>query len=240
MRIRAPRGDIIVRFYDYGGDEPPKVPELGPFYALTIGKRDVRADDQLIAVRSTDLAPWTLTEAARPGIAGITKADFSVFSLSVREGRPVPAPVPPPAIPEAAAPIVAAAAPVADVPWVPQGEFVERRKVQRELYVARPDSQRDQSLTPADVETAEKLKQQSLGEQLMIERLRREQRVSPEAALQPQPSAGDLAMRFQPPVRERERAAAIEPVFACTFPSAGVPFILSLSVPSTPAMGIAL
>ena len=214
MRIRAPRGDIIVRFYDYGGDEPPKVPELGPFYALTIGKRDVRADDQLIAVRSTDLAPWTLTEAARPGIAGITKADFSVFSLSVREGRPVPAPVPPPAIPEAAAPIVAAAAPVADVPWVPQGEFVERRKVQRELYVARPDAQREQSLTPADVETAEKLRQQSLGEQLMIERLRREQRVSPEAALQPQPSTGDLAMRFQPPVREREaaRAAAAEAI----------------------------
>ena len=29
MRIRAPRGDIIVRFYDYAGDEAPKVPELG-------------------------------------------------------------------------------------------------------------------------------------------------------------------------------------------------------------------
>ncbi|HSW94884.1 MAG TPA: hypothetical protein VLI88_01870 [Patescibacteria group bacterium] len=213
MRIRAPRGDIIVRFYDYGGDEPPKVPELGPFYALTIGKREVRADDQLIAIRSTDLSPWTLTEAAGSGIAGVTKADFSVFSLSVREARPAPAPVPPPTMPEAAGPVLAAAAPVAETPWVPQGEFVERRKVQRELYVARPDSQREQSLTPADVETAEKLKQQALGEQLMIERLRREQRVSPEAALQPQP-AGDLAMRFQPPVREREaaRAAAAEAI----------------------------
>jgi hypothetical protein len=214
MRIRAPRGDIIVRFYDYGGDEPPKVPELGPFYALTIGKREVRADDQLIAIRSTDLSPWTLTEAARPGVAGVTKADFSVFSLSVREARPAPAPVPPPTMREAAGPVVAAAAPVAETPWAPQGEFVERRKVQRELYVARPDSQREQSLTSADVETAEKLKQQALGEQLMIERLRREQRVSPEAALQPQPSVGDLAMRFQPPVREREaaRVAAAEAI----------------------------
>ena len=208
MRIRAPRGDIIVRFYDYGGDEPPKVPELGPFYALTIGKREVRADDQLIAIRSTDLSPWTLTEAARPGVAGVTKADFSVFSLSVREARPAPDPVPPPTMLEAAGPVVAAAEPVVETPWVPQREFVERRKVQRELYVARPDAQREQSLTPADVETAEKLKQQALGEQLMIERLRREQRVSPEAALQPQPSAGDLAMRFQPPVREREAARA--------------------------------
>jgi hypothetical protein len=208
MRIRAPRGDIIVRFYDYGGDEPPKVPELGPFYVLTIGKREVRADDQLIAIRSTDLSPWTLTEAARPGVAGVTKADFSVFSMSVREAGPgpAPAPVPPPTLREAADPVAATAPPVAETPSVPQGEFVERRKVQRELYVARPDSQREQSLTPADVETAEKLKQQALGEQLMIERLRREQRVSPEAALQPQPSAGDLAMRFQPPVRERDAA----------------------------------
>ena len=212
MRIRAPRGDIIVRFYDYGGDEPPKVPELGPFYALTIGKREVRADDQLIAIRSTDLSPWTLTESARPGVAGVTKADFSVFSLSVREASPAPAPVPPQTMREAAGPAVAAVAtaPVAETPWAPEGgEFVERRKVQRELYVARPDAQREQSLTPADVETAEKLKQQALGEQLMIERLRREQRVSPEAALQPQPS-GDLAMRFQPPVRERRAARAAE------------------------------
>jgi hypothetical protein len=211
MRIRAPRGDIIVRFYDYGGDEPPKVPELGPFYALSIGKREVRADDQLIAIRSTDLSPWTLTEAARPGVAGVTKADFSVFSLSVREAPAPAAPVPPPTMREAAGPIVAAAAPLPETPTAPQGEFVERRKVQRELYVARPDAQREQSLTPADVETAEKLKQQALGEQLMIERLRREQRVSPEAALQPQP-AGDLAMRFQPPVREREAARAAEAI----------------------------
>src|SRR5260370_16986607 len=30
MRIRAPRGDIIVRFYDYGGHDPPKVPHPRP------------------------------------------------------------------------------------------------------------------------------------------------------------------------------------------------------------------
>ncbi len=77
MRIRAPRGDIIVRFYDYAGDEAPKVPELGPFYAITVGKREVRADDKLLAIRSTDMSPWTLTDAVRPGIAGINKADFS-------------------------------------------------------------------------------------------------------------------------------------------------------------------
>ena len=39
LRIRAPRGDIIVRFYDFAGDEAPTVPELGPFYSLTVGKR---------------------------------------------------------------------------------------------------------------------------------------------------------------------------------------------------------
>lgn len=212
MRIRAPRGDIIVRFYDYGGDEAPKVPELGPFYALTIGKREVRADEKLIAIRTTDLAPWTLTDVGRPGLAGLTKADFSVFSLSVREARPAaPAPVPP-TMREVAGPALAPT-PTIEPQWAaPQGEFVERRKVQREVYVARPEVQRGQSLTPADVETVDKLKQQQLGEQLMIERLRREQRASPEAALQPQPGAGELSMRFQPPVREREvaRAAAAE------------------------------
>src|SRR5216683_6177219 len=50
MRIRAPRGDIIVRFYDYAGDEPPKVPELGPFYQLIAGKREVRGDAKLLAI----------------------------------------------------------------------------------------------------------------------------------------------------------------------------------------------
>jgi hypothetical protein len=210
MRIRAPQGDIVVRFYDYGGDEAPKVPELGPFYALTIGKREVRADDKLLAIRATDMSPWTLTDAGRPGIAGINKADFSVFSLSVRDARPAaPAPVPPPSMREVAGPAPADAPPPFEMPRAgPQGEFVERRKVQREVYVARPDSQRERSLTPADVETVDKLKQQELAEQLMIERLRREQRVSPEAALHPQQTPADLPMRFQPPVREREVARA--------------------------------
>src|SRR5437762_7194152 len=152
MRIRAPRGDIIVRFYDYGGDEPPKVPELGPFYALTIGKREVRADDQLLAIRSTDMSPWTLTDAGRPEIAGTTKADFSVFSLSARDTAPAAAP--PPVGRESASSLPAAAAEVPDAPWAPQEDFVERRKLQREVYVARPETQHMPSLTPADLETA--------------------------------------------------------------------------------------
>src|SRR5258707_13085131 len=102
MRIRAPRGDIIVRFYDYAGDEAPKVPELGPFYAITVGKREVRADDKLLAMRSTDMSPWTLTDAIRPGIAGINKADFSVFALSARDPRAAP---PPPPQPQYAPPV---------------------------------------------------------------------------------------------------------------------------------------
>src|SRR5260370_36236709 len=127
MRIRAPRGDIIVRFYDYAGDEAPKVPELGPFYAITVGKREVRADDKLLAIRSTDMSPWTLTDAVRPGIAGINKADFSVFSLSARDPRLAPA-APPPAAP-IAEPAVATrtAPPVGPVPEGPPKAFVQRR-----------------------------------------------------------------------------------------------------------------
>lgn len=209
MRIRAPQGDIIVRFYDYGGDDPPKVPELGPFYSLTIGKRDVRADDKLLAIRATDMSPWTLTDAVRTGVAGINKADFSVFSLSARDPRPARPPDPAPAMraaaggPQAVAP---APSPIVSA-LAPRSEFVERRKVEREIYVVRPEQQRDASLTAADVRTADKLKQQELAEQLMVQRLRREQRVAPEASLHAEP-VGAIAMRFQPPVKEREAAAA--------------------------------
>jgi hypothetical protein len=212
MRIRAPRGDIIVRFYDYAGDEPPTVPELGPFYAITIGKREVRADDKLLAIRSTDMSPWTLTDAVRPGIAGINKADFSVFSLSARDPRgsapthaPVAAVTPAPRASEPAAAVQAAPAEEG-----PPKEFVERRTVQREIYVARPDPRKDETLTPADVNLilrVDKLKQQELAEQLMIERLRKEKHVSPESALGADAIAS-VPMRFQPPVKEREAAEA--------------------------------
>ena len=36
---------------------------------------------------------------------------------------------------------------------------MERRKLQREVYVARPETQHMPSLTPADLETADRLKQ---------------------------------------------------------------------------------
>jgi hypothetical protein len=228
MRIRAPRGDIIVRFYDYAGDEPPKVPELGPFYVLTVGKREVRADDKLLAIRSTDMSPWTLTDQVRPGIAGINKADFSVFSLSARDPRSQARTAPPgdqqPAAPSAPAPTAAVPAPAA--PIVPpaavaqngtpetaaQTDFTERRKIQREIYVARPLPQQDEQLTPADVNLilrVDKLKQQELAEQLMIERLRREQHIAPESALRAD-AVASLPMRFQPPVKERVAAEAAE------------------------------
>ncbi|HLZ47173.1 MAG TPA: hypothetical protein VKR80_00815 [Candidatus Limnocylindria bacterium] len=215
MRIRAPRGDIIVRFYDYAGDEPPKVPELGPFYALTIGKREVRADDKLLAIRATDMSPWTLTDAVRPGIAGINKADFSVFSLSVREPHPATAAPPAPASnrQEPVPPAATVVMPVAPEPApLPQEAFIERRKVQREIYVARPEPKQQESLTPADVNLilrVDKLKQQELAEQLMIERLRKEQRASPELALRPG-APETTPMRFQPPVRERELVGTAE------------------------------
>lgn len=230
MRIRAPHGDIIVRFYDYAGDEAPKVPELGPFYSLTIGKREVRADDKLLAIRSTDMSPWTLTDVIRPGIAGINKADFSVFALSARDPRsaqpapqpqyvppaPQPAPVSPPPVvstPPQVAP--GAGAPAPQPPAAPMSdgappEFVERRKIAREIYVARPlPQQAQEQLTPADVNLilrVDKLKQQELAQQLMIERLRKEQRADPEVALRSE-AVASLPMRFQPPVKEREHAA---------------------------------
>ena len=219
MRIRAPRGDIIVRFYDYAGDEPPKVPELGPFYALTVGKREVRADDKLLAIRATDMSAWTLTDQVRPGVAGINKADFSVFSLSARRPPSVPsrapaiAPAHPPA--ESQAPPPPVAPPVAATTGEPMAsaqpfEFTERRRLQREVYVARPQPRQDESLTPADVNLilrVDRLKQQELGEQLMIERLRREQHVSPEATLHPETTTpAAMPMRFQPPVKERVAA----------------------------------
>ncbi len=211
MRIRAPRGDIIVRFYDYAGDEPPKIPELGPFYAITVGKREVRADDKVLAVRSTDISPWTLTDAIQPGIAGSTKADFSVFSLSARD--PV-ANTGPAAAPESRQPTATIAelpaAASEPTPVSPPRDFVERRKVQREVYVARPDASDFASLTPDDVVQVDRLKQQELGEQLMLERLRKERQLRPLSTLDADAPAA-TPMRFQPPVKERPVAADVAP-----------------------------
>ena len=219
MRIRAPRGDIIVRFYDYAGDEAPKVPELGPFYMITVAKREVRADDKLLAIRSTDLSPWTLTDQVRPGIAGINKADFSVFSLSARGARPTPqgpvlAPLPPQLVAAtSAAPAASTAAPITQAADGSGTVFVERRKVAREIYSARPPSpQSEAALTPADVNLilrVDRLKQQELAQELMVERLRREQHIDPEVALR-QEAIDSLPMRFQPPVKERVAAAPVE------------------------------
>ncbi|MDP9245322.1 MAG: hypothetical protein M3O64_01605, partial [Chloroflexota bacterium] len=215
MRIRAPRGDIIVRFYDYAGDEPPQVPELGPFYAITVGKREVRADDKVLAVRGTDMSPWTLTDAIRPGIAGFTKADFSVFSLSAREPvastSPTATPEPRPAQVSMAEPAAVVATELAHAQ--PPRDFVERRKVQREIYVARPSDSDAPSLTPDDVVQVDRLKQQELGEQLMIERLRKERQVRPPSALDADAPAA-TPMRFQPPVKERRVAAEVAPAAA--------------------------
>jgi hypothetical protein len=166
------------------------------------------------------MSPWTLTDQVRPGIAGINKADFSVFSLSARDpvrseipqAAPPPASItvlPPPPRPPDPQPAAALMPPPAEAPpEQPMAEFVERRKVQREIYVARPTPTADPSLTPADVNLilrVDKLKQQELAEQLMVERLRREQHTSPEVALRAEAPAS-LPMRFQPPVREREAA----------------------------------
>jgi hypothetical protein len=222
MRFRAALGDIIVRFYDYAGDEAPKVPELGPFYSLVVGKREVRADDKLVAIRSTDVSPWTLTDAVRPGIAGINKSDFSVFALSARDVRPAPRPQPPVVEPPAA-PVIAPLpevseppppAPVAADNGAPTVEpvFLERRKIQREIYIARPLPNQAEQLTPADVNLilrVDKLKQQELAQQLMVERLRREQHVDPETSLRADALAS-VPMRFQPPVKERVTPAVVE------------------------------
>jgi hypothetical protein len=55
----------------------------------------------------------------------------------------------------------------------------------------------------------DKLKQQELAEQLMIERLRREQHIAPESSLRAD-AVASLPMRFQPPVKERVAADAAE------------------------------
>src|SRR5438105_6566083 len=178
------------------------------------------------------MSAWTLTDAVRPGVAGINKADLSVFALSARETRPVappprearpvappaPAPVPVP-VPAVEPTPPAMTTPIVVVPREPDTEppsqrpqidFAERRNIQREIYVARPDPRADESLTPADVNLilrVDKLKQQELAEQLMIERLRREQHVSPESALHAD-APTSVPMRSQPPVKERAAAEA--------------------------------
>lgn len=207
MRIRAPHGDILVRFFDYSGDQPPELPELGPFYSLSVGKRDVRGDDKLLATRMSDIAPWTLTDAIRPGIAGVLKTDFAVFTKSAREVAPVGAIAP--------AAASAAADPVPEIEFAPEPaeetaprDFVERKAKTQEIYVSRPIGGAPTApLTPEDgalLDRVEKLREAELMQALMVERMRRDQHVDPEDALRADAVASSTrAMRFQPPVDER-------------------------------------
>jgi hypothetical protein len=215
MRIRAPHGDILVRFYDYSGDQPPEVPELGPFYSVSIGKREVRADDKLLAIRTADIAPWTLTDAVRPGVAGVLKSDFSVFTQSARQGSVAAPPrelVPPAAAAPAPGASAPAAAPVAEAAAAAAADagpmvFTERKAKTQEIYVSRPLAPPTGALTPADaelVQRVERLREAELTQALMVERMRRDQHVDPEAALRSEAVlASTQAMRFQPPVDER-------------------------------------
>lgn len=202
MRIRAPHGDILVRFFDYSGDQPPEVPELGPFYSLSVGKRDLRADDKVLATRMSDIAPWTLTDAIRPGIAGVMKTDFAVFTKSAREVKPIAAIPPAPA-----APAIAHPEPEPAEPSVPR-DFVERTAKSTEIYVSRPIGGAPTApLTPEDgalLDRVEKLREAELMQALMVERMRRDQRVDPEDTLRADAAVSSTrAMRFQPPVDER-------------------------------------
>ncbi len=76
--------DLYMRLFDDERDRSPEVPELGPFSVVDVGTHALRADQVIVAVRVSTLAPWLLTNDAGTDLAGIAKWVLALRTSSAR------------------------------------------------------------------------------------------------------------------------------------------------------------
>jgi hypothetical protein len=149
LRINSPEHDLMVRFFAEDRDEAPAKTgrELGPFFAVTIGPQELRADGELLADRSSAASAWVTHQAiglpgrtiggavlgVRSGAVAIAGEDARVVPKDALLPRNVLAPQ------HALAPqnVPAKVAPAPQDPPRPAFQFIERVKVDPKIYRAR-------------------------------------------------------------------------------------------------------
>jgi hypothetical protein len=133
------------------------------------------------------------------------KADFSLFTAAAREFVSAARAVGTSAVPRTVAPDLAPAR---------AHTALELAALDSSLPANGAEPVASPAFTPADVqlfEQVEQLRAADLAQALMVERLRKQQKVDPERSLRAKVTpASTAAMRFQPPVSERAAAEEVE------------------------------
>jgi hypothetical protein len=68
LRLHSPDHDLMVRFFAEDTDAAPAKAgrELGPFFAVTVGPRELRADGELLADRGSAESAWATHQITTP------------------------------------------------------------------------------------------------------------------------------------------------------------------------------
>jgi hypothetical protein len=126
LRLHSPEHDLMVRFFAEDKDDAPAAAasETGPYFAVTVGPQELRADGELLADRASPEVPWIARQSTDPQHQGTAGAVLAVRSGSLaRAGEDVRV-VASPITPKAEA-------------LVEPFQFVERVKVDQKIYRAR-------------------------------------------------------------------------------------------------------
>ena len=135
LRISAGDGQVLVRFADDEVAGQTSVPDLGPFAAVVVGTHEVHGDQETLAVRVSRISPWQLTDRAGTSFQGATK-EALVFVTNGRSALKEAHKIAAAPEPRASQPESTPAADAEPSVWV------EREKVQPNIYISRPDRKR--------------------------------------------------------------------------------------------------
>ena len=129
LRLHSPEHDLMVRFFAEEKDDasPPTQLETGPYFAVTVGPRDLRGDGELIADRISPTAPWLAAHGDGPSRQVLAGAVLAVRSGSV--ARPVQSTD----VAAPTEPVIASPRPS----FGPAFKFVERARIEPKIYKAR-------------------------------------------------------------------------------------------------------
>lgn len=84
ISARSERRDLSMRLFDDEPDGSAEVAELGPFSVVDVGPHTLRADQLIVAVRVSTMAPWLLTNSAGTDLGGIARRVLALRTSSAR------------------------------------------------------------------------------------------------------------------------------------------------------------